>query len=107
MEMKVVVEMLTGTLFFVQVSDNATVADLKREIGAQENLPHDRLILILGGDLTRLVNENDISLVDYGIRDWSHVYLILAPLIGDGSSNNVLSPSLFEENNWSTETIIV
>ncbi|KAI8551890.1 hypothetical protein RHMOL_Rhmol06G0222400 [Rhododendron molle] len=106
MEMKVVVEMLTGTLFFVQVSDNATVADLKREIGAQENLPHDRLILILGGNLTRLMNENDISLVDYGIRDWSHVYLILAPLTSDGSSNNVLSPSLFEENNWS-ETIIV
>ncbi|KAL7000169.1 hypothetical protein U1Q18_001319 [Sarracenia purpurea var. burkii] len=86
--MRVVVEILTGTLFYIQVKENATVADLKKEIGAQENLPSDRLILILGGvNLSCLMIENELSLVDYGVQDGSHVYLFFDPL-NDGSSNH-------------------
>ncbi|KAH7860083.1 hypothetical protein Vadar_008949 [Vaccinium darrowii] len=103
--MKVAVEVFTGTLFYIQVGDNATIADLKREIEAQENLPHDRLVLILGSDLNRLMNQNDLSLVDYGIRDGSHVYLILVPL-DEGSSNNFPSTFPIEENNWSEIAIL-
>ncbi|KAL7185739.1 hypothetical protein ACSBR2_027658 [Camellia fascicularis] len=91
--MRVVVEILTGTLFYIQVSDNATVADLKREIVAQERLPHDRLVPILGNNLSHLMNDNELSLSDYGVRDGSHVYLFIDP-VNDGSSNNFLLTSL-------------
>ncbi|CAL5342453.1 unnamed protein product [Camellia sinensis] len=87
------IEIMTGTLFYIQVSDNATVADLKRGIVAQERLPHDRLILILGNNLSHLMNENELSLVDYGVRDGSHVCLFIDPL-NDGSSNDSLLTSL-------------
>ena len=92
--MRVVVEILTGTLFYVQVSDNTTVADLKREIGDQENLPHDRLILVLSSNLSRLMNENELALIDYGVRDGSHVYLFFDPLNDGSSDDHSLSTSL-------------
>jgi hypothetical protein len=34
LKMRVVVENLTGTLFYIQVGNDATLADLKREIEA-------------------------------------------------------------------------
>ena len=92
--MRVVVEILTGALFYVQVSDNATVADLKREIGDKENLPHNRLILVLGSNLSRLMNENELALVDYGVRDGSHVYLFFNPLNEGYLDDHSLSTSL-------------
>ncbi|KAK3184345.1 hypothetical protein Dsin_031631 [Dipteronia sinensis] len=45
--MKVTVEILTGPLFNIEVGDDATIADLKKEIAAQQELPSDRLILTL------------------------------------------------------------
>ncbi|XP_059664474.1 uncharacterized protein LOC132310308 [Cornus florida] len=84
--MRVVMEILTGKLFYIQVGDDATVGDLKREIGAQEKLPHDRLILILDDSNLHihLLNQNELSLVDCGVQDGSHVYLFFDPL-DDGS----------------------
>lgn len=85
--MRVVVENLTGTLFFVQLGCNATVAELRREIGAQENLPCDRLILIL--DHRPIYDHNDdeidgrISLTDHGVCDGSHIYIFFSPLDDD------------------------
>lgn len=70
--MKVAVEILTGKLFYIEVGDNATVLDLKKKIGAQEKLHDDRLILLLNGNL---INENETSLVDYGVQDGSRIYL--------------------------------
>ncbi|CAI9299444.1 unnamed protein product [Lactuca saligna] len=70
--MRVVVEILIGKLFYIQVGNNATVLDLKKKIGAQEKLPVDRLILLM---YENLMNENESSLVDYGVEDGSHVYL--------------------------------
>jgi len=37
--MRLVVEILTGILFYIQLDNNATGADLKREIEAQQELP--------------------------------------------------------------------
>ncbi|KAB2595220.1 hypothetical protein ACFX13_041102 [Malus domestica] len=100
MTMKVVVENLTGTLFYVQVGKEATVADLKREIEAQQKLPYHRLILILDTDsddrhCSRLMNDDadGVLLVDYGVQDGSHVYVFLNPL-DDGSTNHLF------ELNW-------
>ncbi|XP_008229029.1 PREDICTED: uncharacterized protein LOC103328418 [Prunus mume] len=91
--MKVVVENLTGSLFYVQVGNNATVADLKREIETQQKLPYDRMILILGADDHRLMMKDDgndgVSLVDYGVQDESHIYIFFDPL-DDGSSHRFL-----------------
>ncbi|KAK9922524.1 hypothetical protein M0R45_030986 [Rubus argutus] len=58
--MKVVVENLTGTLFHVQVGNDATVADLKREIETQQKLPYDH---------------------------GSHIYIFFYPLDDHGSSS--------------------
>ncbi|WOH03220.1 hypothetical protein DCAR_0522616 [Daucus carota subsp. sativus] len=90
--MKVVIEILTGKLFYIQVEEDATVADLKREIGAQENLPYDRLLLMLG---INLMHYNEVSLVEYGVRDGSHLYLFFNSLVVDnsGSSNPSSSAS--------------
>ncbi|KAM1048718.1 hypothetical protein ACFX15_027316 [Malus domestica] len=98
--MKVVVENLTGTFFYVQVGNEATVADLKREIEAQQKLPYDRLILILDTHsdnryCSRLMNDDvdGVLLVDYGVCDGSHIYVFLNPL-DDGSTNDLF------ELNW-------
>ena len=87
--MRVVVEILTGKLFYVQIGDNATVLDLKKEIGAQEKLPDDRLILLL---CNNLMNENEALLVEYGVKDGSHLYLFFDSL-KDGSSHQFLLSS--------------
>ncbi|KAK9922518.1 hypothetical protein M0R45_030980 [Rubus argutus] len=88
--MKVVVENLTGTLFHVQVGNDATVADLKREIETQQKLPYDRLILILDADHSCCTMNGDgdgVSLVDYGVQDGSHIYIFFYPLDDHGSSS--------------------
>ncbi|KAM3745065.1 hypothetical protein ACB098_06G098000 [Castanea mollissima] len=89
LEMRVVVENLTGTLFYIQVGNDATLADLKREIEAQQKLPCDRLLLILNNNCSRLMNVDGdgISLVDCGVQDGSHIYLFFIPL-DDGSSQH-------------------
>ncbi|KAL2489465.1 Ubiquitin-like superfamily protein [Forsythia ovata] len=84
--MKVVAEVMTGKLFYIQVEDNATVADLKREIGIQENLPGDRLILMLDDNPRRLMDKNNVSLTEYGVREGSHIYLFFDPLDDDFSN---------------------
>ncbi|KDP41157.1 hypothetical protein JCGZ_03651 [Jatropha curcas] len=88
--MKVAVEILTGSLFYVQLGNDATVADLKREIGAQQKLPHDRLILFLDNNQSRFINNEDgdgASLVDCGVLDGSHIYLFFNPP-EDGSTHH-------------------
>lgn len=84
--MQIVIEILTGKLFYIQVEEDATVADLKKQIGAQENLPHDRLLLML--DIS-LMNQNEASLVEYGVRDGSHLYLFFnSPVVDNNASSN-------------------
>ncbi|KAI4322535.1 hypothetical protein L6164_022219 [Bauhinia variegata] len=83
--MKVVVENLIGALFYAQLDNDATVADLKREIDTQQKLPFDRLILILDADADRSPlmskeHEDRSSLVDCGVQDGSHIYLFFNPL---------------------------
>lgn len=87
--MKVVVENLTGTLFYVQVANDATVQDLKLEIEAQLKLPCDRLILILDVDQWPLMTKEaeKASLIDCGIQDGSHIYIFFHP-IDDESTNH-------------------
>ncbi|XP_009805016.2 uncharacterized protein [Nicotiana sylvestris] len=74
-KMQVVVEIMTGTIFHVQVGDNATVLDLKIAIQNQENLPGDRLILLLDKDGDHMMmNEDQKSLSEYGVQDGSRLY---------------------------------
>ncbi|KAJ0054416.1 hypothetical protein Pint_02063 [Pistacia integerrima] len=89
--MKVVVEILTGTLFYIQVANDATVADLKKEIESQQKLPCDRLILLLDNDKSHLMSQDqdEVSLVDCGVKDGSHIYLFFNP-IDDGSSQHLV-----------------
>ncbi|KAJ9177480.1 hypothetical protein P3X46_012696 [Hevea brasiliensis] len=96
--MRVVVEILTGSLFYIQLGNDATVADLKREICDQQKLPQDHLILFLDNYQSRLIDEDGdgISLIDCGIHDGSHIYLFFNPL-KDGSTHLFVfaSPDLF------------
>uniref|UniRef100_A0A9I9DIA1 Ubiquitin-like domain-containing protein n=1 Tax=Cucumis melo TaxID=3656 RepID=A0A9I9DIA1_CUCME len=81
--MKLVVQNLTGSLFFVEVEDDATVCDLRTQITAhQHDLPSHRLIFIPDHDTERLISQTDdgISLVDFGLRDGSHIYIFFYPL---------------------------
>lgn len=91
--MKVVVENLTGTLFYVQVGNDATVEDLKREIEAQQKLPCDRLILVLDDDCGPLMSkeEEKASLVDCGVQDGSHIYLFFNPVDDEANEHFVFT----------------
>lgn len=86
-------EVLTGTLFYIQVANDATVADLKREIGGQQKLPRDRLILLLNSDHSRPLSQDhdEISLADCGVKDGSHIYLFFKSL-DDGSTQHSVFP---------------
>ncbi|KAI4297008.1 hypothetical protein L6164_036920 [Bauhinia variegata] len=79
--MKLAVENMMGTLFYVQVDKDATIADLKREIEAHQNLPGHRIILILDTDHGALVNkeEEKALLVDHGVQDGSLIYIFFTP----------------------------
>ncbi|XP_028796213.1 uncharacterized protein LOC114762976 [Neltuma alba] len=91
--MKVVVESLTGTLFYVHVKNDATVADLKKEIENHQKIPCDRLILLLDTDRCPLMNHNDddeeerVSLNDCGVHDGSHIYLFFNPVDDESNGN--------------------
>ncbi|GER47939.1 ubiquitin family protein [Striga asiatica] len=91
--MKLVAEILTGKLFFVEIENDDTICDLKRKIGTQENLPSERLILILdNADQERLKMDRDETPLDcYGVRDGSHIYIFFEPPNEVSSYNN--SPS--------------
>lgn len=91
--MKVVVENLTGTLFYVEVGNEATVEDLKREIEAQAKLPCDRLIVIVDDVCWPLITKDDEkeSLVDFGIQDGSHVYIFFSPVDDESTKHFVFS----------------
>ncbi|KAI5344855.1 hypothetical protein L3X38_012732 [Prunus dulcis] len=85
--MKVVVENLTGTLFYVQVGNKATVADLKREIESPTEAP-----------LRPHLIKDDVDgvlLVDYGVQDGSHVYMFVNPL-DDGSTDHPFELNWFD-----------
>ncbi|GMG98673.1 hypothetical protein Nepgr_000513 [Nepenthes gracilis] len=86
--MKLAVEILTGSLFYVEVGGDATVADLKREISTQENLPCERLILYLHKDHFGLLHDDELLLTECGVHDSSHIYLFFSPL-GDGRGNGL------------------
>lgn len=88
-KMKVVVEILTGILFSADVADDGTVADLKQEIGAQQKLPRDRLILLLRNcDRSDPIkdDEDGARLADVGIQDGSHIYLFFKPVDPEDSN---------------------
>ncbi|KAL9678058.1 hypothetical protein QQ045_015897 [Rhodiola kirilowii] len=80
---KLTVEMMTGSVIDVRVDDEATVADLKRQIVAsQKNLPYERLIVLKVGEEdggSCLMNDERVNLSEYGVGDGCHVYLFLHP----------------------------
>ncbi|KAL7109034.1 hypothetical protein ACP275_06G150500 [Erythranthe tilingii] len=80
--MKLVAEILTGSMFYIEVKEDDTVGDLKKEIGDQENLPTDRLILILDDFYNNrtFMDHNETPLKDYGVRDSSHIYILFEPV---------------------------
>lgn len=91
--MKIVVKNLTGTLFYVEVENDATVEDLKREIEAHMKLPCDRLIIILDDACWPLISKDDEkkSLVDCGIIDGSHVYIFFSPVDDESTKHFVFT----------------
>ncbi|KAK6792879.1 hypothetical protein RDI58_011960 [Solanum bulbocastanum] len=78
--MQVVVEIMMGTIFHIQVGDNATVLDLKIAIHNQENVPANRILLLLDiGDDHLLMNDDQKPLSEYGVQDGSRFQLIFKP----------------------------
>ncbi|KAK4726142.1 hypothetical protein R3W88_031059 [Solanum pinnatisectum] len=88
--MNLVIQILTGTLFHIRVAKDTSVADLKKEISNQEKLPENRLILMLdtGHGDSIMLNDDEISLVDYGVKDGSHFYLFFKHPDNNNNNNN-------------------
>ncbi|GAB2215013.1 hypothetical protein Droror1_Dr00019386 [Drosera rotundifolia] len=78
--MKLSVEILTGSFFYVQVGEDATLHDLKRAISDQENLSFERLILYLHDNQSGLMIGDDICLKEFGLGNYSHIYLFFSPV---------------------------
>lgn len=88
--MNLVIEILTGTLFHIRIAKDTTVADLKREISNQEKLSENRLILMLdtGDGDSIMLNNDEIPLVEYGVKDGSHFYLFFKFPNSNNSNNS-------------------
>ncbi|XP_055821526.1 uncharacterized protein LOC129890045 [Solanum dulcamara] len=88
--MNLVIEILTGTLFHIRVTEDISVADLKREISNQEKLPENRLILMLdtGDGDSIMFNDDEIPLAEYGVKDGSHFYLFFKLPNNNNNNNN-------------------
>lgn len=92
--MKVTAEIFTGKFFYVEVGEDARVGDLKNEIGNQENLPKDRLILMLDADGQQLLDKDEVPLRDCGVQDSSRVYILFRP-IDDGYAASPSTRKMF------------
>ncbi|GAB2274881.1 hypothetical protein Dimus_009652 [Dionaea muscipula] len=92
--MKLVVEILTGSLFYIQVDDDASLADLKREIADQENFLVGGLVLYLYDDQSGLMIGDNLHLKEFGVCDSSHIYLLFTPLDDADEENDVSSAHL-------------
>ncbi|KAF5178047.1 hypothetical protein FRX31_032359 [Thalictrum thalictroides] len=84
--MKLVVEVLTGTLFYIQVDDGATIGDLKREIGVHEKVSLDRFILVHHDHY--LMDDNGALVIDYGVQEGSHLHLCYTPTLDDNDDDH-------------------
>ncbi|AEC08673.1 unnamed protein product [Arabidopsis thaliana] len=76
--MKVSVEIITGTFIDTDVSEDATVKQMKEKIAVEVKLPVTRLILVIGDEETRrlvMEDEDDMMLRDLGVGEDSHIYL--------------------------------
>ncbi|CAN4122808.1 unnamed protein product [Withania somnifera] len=88
--MQVVVEIMTGTIFHVQVGENAMVKDLKIGIHNQENVPSDRLILLMDiGNDHLMINGDEKPLSEYGVQDGSRLYAFFKPLDAKNEDDDV------------------
>ncbi|KAL0438574.1 UNVERIFIED_CONTAM: hypothetical protein Slati_2340400 [Sesamum latifolium] len=99
--MKLVVEIFTGPLFYVEVDEGSTVGNLKKEIGNQENLPSHRLILIHNADECLLLDKEEVCLKECGVRDGSHIYILFEPH-GNNIPSSPLTPQYVVSNEPST-----
>lgn len=97
-------EILTGSLFYIEVGDDATVADLKKEIAAKQEWPTERLIIVRDSagdedaedDQNHLIikdEQSEESLAGCGIKDGSKIHLFFHPIVDDGSSQQSVSVS--------------
>uniref|UniRef100_A0A7N0TU88 Ubiquitin-like domain-containing protein n=1 Tax=Kalanchoe fedtschenkoi TaxID=63787 RepID=A0A7N0TU88_KALFE len=81
---RLTVEILTGSVFSVQVDPDGTVGDLKREIASKhESFSRERLIILKveeGESSSILVNEETVPLHEYGVEDGSHLFLFFHPI---------------------------
>ncbi|CAN6834239.1 unnamed protein product [Brassica oleracea] len=76
--MRVSVEIITGTFINTEVSENATVKELKEKIAKEVQLSVRRLILVVGNEEERrmvMEDEDETMLIDLGVREDSHMYL--------------------------------
>ncbi|CAN8315720.1 unnamed protein product [Cochlearia groenlandica] len=90
--MKVSVEIITGTFIDTDVSENATVRNLKEKLAKEVKLSVNRLILVVrydeeeeeGEDQERrrmvMEDEDEMLLRDLGVGEDSHVYLFFKHL---------------------------
>lgn len=81
--MRVTVEIFGSRFFYIDMGDDdCTIADLKTKIGEQENLPFDRLILLMrhSNGISTIMTGDEDYLHHYGVGDGSLVYLFFSNL---------------------------
>ncbi|MCD7448491.1 hypothetical protein HAX54_042628 [Datura stramonium] len=104
--MQVVVEIMSGTVFHLQVGDNATVQDMKIAIQNQENLPSDRLTLLLdrGYDHFPMLDDQK-PLSEYGVQDGSRVHVFFRPLEEEASDDYTGDDEVMDTDRTESETV--
>jgi len=91
--MKVIVEILTGRFFYIEIEEDATVEKLRREIAAVEKFEGDRLVLVL--DNGKLLEDEKQVLAEHGVGDGSVVYLHFASNVEDLDQHTEVEDCMF------------
>lgn len=71
--MKLGVEVLTGSLFYVEIDEEETVCSLKKKIASKMEIEASRILLTHRDG--HLLKDDQCSLSEYDCRDGSNIYL--------------------------------
>ena len=78
--MRVAVEVITGSLFYIDIAEEATVESLKKEIASQESLEESRLVLVHRNG--EVIANDQYTLKDCQVFNGTIVNLFFKPIEG-------------------------
>lgn len=102
--MKITIQTLDKKMFDVNLEENHTIIDLKKEIEKEKNHPFDQMKIIFSGNV---LDQNDKKLKDYNLVDGAKIILLMQKkkvIIPEEKKDNVQLENLPIPQNITTTT---